>query len=291
MVLAAQERGGELLTRHRFARATVPAVARTGTGIWGVVVLAGLLGGSGCGRAMIELWPKQQHQRVVAVSEPLTVRGNFPGAVVMTADGRTVLGPAPLELAAQFNVTKSWKEQSLAGPILGTAVAFGLMSFGTYKVIDSFETYWLGLMFVELGDVMLGIGQVASISAANGTSRFNARPQKLPEEVHYQLRWPGFEPVNVSTTIPGASEVLGKRPTNVSFEQAVLYWEQSAGVEPVGEALFEIGTAYLTRAERLGDRAAAAKAKGYFERYLSSPAAARTNEARASLARASKVGQ
>jgi hypothetical protein len=259
---------------------------------WGttaVVALALALVGSGCGSALIALWPKRTERHRVTVSEPVTIRGNVPGAIVTTADGKTVLGPSPYELAAEFDVERSWKERRLAVGWLAFGVALAEATGGTYLLITGEVDSALGIGAMGLGvfDMLFSIRSI--IRSGNALARARARTRRHPRQYSYALRWPDLDPVVVSLTVPGAREIVGKRPTQVTFSQAVLHWEREAEIEPSGEALFELGMAHLTAAERDGDVERAKRAARYFERYAAEPGATRLQQAQRMLERARAV--
>ncbi len=247
------------------------------------------LGSSGCGTAIAYAWPKTHHHQTITASKRVRIRGNLPGATVASTDGK-LLGPAPYDDEAPYRIERDWQEGRYGGVILGGIVATADFTAGTlgWATHTGPALPWLTLGAIGVID-LFGIGGFAiHFDEGNKSARYSPHDRVIAADRAYRVSWPGFAPVVVTASVPGTREVVAARPTRVSFAQALLYWEGHAGVEPRGEALFELGAAHLTRAEH-GEAGAATAAVHYLERYLEPGNPARAVEAQSLLHRAREL--
>jgi len=257
-------------------------------GAVGLAVLVAV-GGSGCGTAIAYAWPKTHKHQTITTSKRVRVRGNLPGATVVTADGK-VLGPAPYDDDASYQIDRTWQEHRYVGAILGSVIALTTFTVGVvgWATHTDNPVPWLVVAGIGFEDTWGAGMAIAKFQQQNWAARYTPNDRMISVDHSYQLSWPGFDPVMVTASVPGTREVVAPRPTRVSFSQALLYWESHAAIEPHGEALFELGVAHMAWAER-GVAGAAATARGYLERYLAAGVPTHATEARQLLVRAREI--
>ncbi len=243
----------------------------------GVVLAVALqLVTSGCFVTTMALVGSRTTVEIVDAKHEVEVHSVPEGAVIRTASGEVRTAPARVTVPHRIER----KGRTYRTKVLFAAV---LLSFalGLYFVdIDNIsapsavlqESFLDGnyKAYAFLADLAAGGLTLEFLKKRNRDWRDRATLRPLPATEELTIEWTGWAPVKAKVVAPTLPFLTVRRPSLGTFDEALIRWDRTSGLEASAKGRLELAGAYDRLAEQTGHAEHARRAVHFYDDYRAS---------------------